>query len=315
VTAIRYEVWTRQETGSFGRKFPLRGEVSSSFATDLFGRATLTLPVNHPRMDDILSIDPLNRVNDEASTIRAYIGDTPIYDFYAESIELNFTDTGDRVAVVEGSSRGTCFDRVMVRQFDWNANPSVQPDHLYGVGGDEFDRTAVDVKLDWDFDDDNADGWGPATALQNTNPLENESKPEISTDEALSGTKSLKFNPNGVSGSEHSGVEYTVDVDKDGRRITVDIALKSNTVSRRFVAYIIPDDTAASTHHSTNGFTYNGAFFVELDNVARAAAKDGNPGGQTDGTWQTFALDVTLPQGQERMTFGVVYLSPTSMTL
>lgn len=306
MTAIRYEVWTRQESGSFVRKFPLRGEITASFVTDLFGRATLTLPVNHPRIDDILSIDQSNRANDEASIIRAYIGTVPIYDFYAESIELNFTDTGSRVAVVEGSSRGTCFDRVLVRQFDWNVNPSVQPDHLYGVGADEMDRSAVEVKLSWNFDDDNADGWGPATAIFDSNPLENDSKPEISTDEALSGTKSLKFNPNGISGAEHSGVERTIEVDKDGRRITVDIRLKSNTVNRRFTAYIIPG-TGSSTHHSTNGYTFNGVYFVELDNVPRAAARDGNPGGQTDGTWQAFALDVTLPEGQSRMTFGVVY--------
>jgi len=307
VTAIRYEVWTRQESGTFERKFPLRGEIAASFATDLFSRATMTIPVNHPRMDDILFINQADRTSDAASVIRAYVGTDPLFDFYAESIELNFTDTGDRVAVVEGSGRGTCFDRVRVRQFDWNANPSVQPDHLYGVGADEMDRTAIDVKLSWNFDDDNADGWKTATAISDSNPLESGAKPEISTDQALSGTKSLKFNPDGVSGSEHSGVEQTVQVDLDGRRITVDVAMKSVTVGRRFVAYIIPDSTIDSTHHSTNGYTFNGVYFVELDNVPRAAAKDGNPGGSTDGTWQTFALDVTLPQGQDRMTFGVIY--------
>jgi len=305
VTAIRYEIWTRQESGTFERKFPLRGEIAASFTTDLFGRATLTLPVNHPRLDDILFVDQSDRTNDTASVIRAYIGTDPIFDFYAESVELNFTDTGARVATVGGSARGTCFDRVRVRQFDWNASPSIQPDHLYGIGSNELDRSALDVKLSWNFDDDNADGWGPATAVSGVNPLEGDANPEISTDEALSGTKSLKFNPNAVNNAEHSGVEKTVSVDPSGQRATVDISIKSNTVSRRFTAYIIPDD-GSGTHHSTNGYTFNGIYFVELDNVPRAAARDGNPGGTTDGTWQTFALDATLPAGQDRMTFGVI---------
>ena len=184
MAAIRYEVWSRQESGTFARKFPLRREMSVSFTADLFGRATLALPVNHARLDDILSINQTNRANDAASIIRAYIGTTPIYDFYVESSELNFTDTGARVAVVEGGSRGTCFDRVHVRQFDWNTNPSVQPDWLYGIIDDELDRTSIDVKLSWDFDDDVVDGWGEATAISESNSLE--SLPEICTDEGTS---------------------------------------------------------------------------------------------------------------------------------
>ncbi len=300
---IRYEVWTRQESGGFTRKFPLKGEVSASFATDLFGRATLVLPVNHARLDDLISINQSNRALDTASVIRAYIGTTPIYDFYVESLELNFTDTGARVATVNGSARGTCFDRVMVRQYDWKVNPSVQPDWEYGVGGDMLDRRAIDAKLSWNFDDDNADGWGEATEVGETDPLS--SLPSISTAQFLSGTKSLSFDPGGSFGSPHSGIEQTIDVDEDGRRITITIRLKSLTIGRRFVAYIIPGSEGPGTDNSVNGYTYNGIHFVELDNVATGIGH--NPGGSTDGTWQTFNLDVTLPQGQGRMTFGVIY--------
>jgi len=305
MTAIRYEVWTRQESGSFVRKFPIRGEVGAAFATDLFGRGSMSLPVNHPRLDDILSIDQSDRSNDEASVIRAYIGTTSFYDFYVESMELNFTDTGERVAIIDGAGRGSCLDRVRVRQYDWNVNPSVDPDWGYGVGKDLLNRSAVDAKLDWDFDDDDVEGWKTATRVGETNPVEG--LIEITTDEAESGAKSLKFDPNGITDKWHSGVEKTINVDADGRRITVDAKLKSNTSGRRFVAYMIPDPKGSGTHHSANGYTFDGIYFIELDNVPRAAAKDGNPGGSTDGTWQDFALDVTLPEGQTRLTFGFIY--------
>ena len=130
---IRYEAWTRQESGTFERKFPIRGEVRGNFTLDMFGRSSLAIPMNDPRIDDYLFIDQTDRTNDKASIIRAFIGEDILYDFYVESSDRTFTDTGDRVAMLEGGNRGTCLDRVKIRQPDWDdTSPSAQPDWSWG---------------------------------------------------------------------------------------------------------------------------------------------------------------------------------------
>ena len=131
--ALRYEAWTRQESGTFARKFPIKGVVEAAVTTDLFGRGSIELPMDFPRLDDILYIDQNDRTLDEASVIRCFNGETCIADFYAQSLELDWTDTGQRIAVVSGGGRGTALDKVRVRPFDYPVNPSIQPDWSWGL--------------------------------------------------------------------------------------------------------------------------------------------------------------------------------------
>lgn len=133
MTAIRYEVWTRPESASFELKFPLREVVDSSFTMEMFGNATIEIPLTLDRIDDIIFIDQSDRSNDEASMIRAFVGEASLYDFYVEKMELNFTDLGQRTATIFGEARGTALDRVRMRQFDWPASPSIQPDWSWGL--------------------------------------------------------------------------------------------------------------------------------------------------------------------------------------
>jgi len=134
MTDVRYELWSRQESGTFERKFPIKGPVTASWDYGMFGRGTFTIPMNDPRLDDFLYIDQANRANDKASILRAYVGETNVADFYIDSIELMFTDTGARTATVQGEGRGGALSRVSVRQVDWDEpTPSVQPDWQWGL--------------------------------------------------------------------------------------------------------------------------------------------------------------------------------------
>jgi len=130
--ALRYEVWTRQESGTFERKFTLKGQVGATFTRDMFGQGSIELPMTQPRLNDILSINQADRSLDQASIIRVYEGDVVQADFYIDTLELEFSDLGSRTAVASGGGRGTAFDRVRVWNYDWGTYPSKQPDWTWG---------------------------------------------------------------------------------------------------------------------------------------------------------------------------------------
>ena len=69
---IRFEAWTRPQTGTFERKFPIKDVVDYDFETGIFGRGTLVLPTSHPRLNDILYRDVDTPANDKGSLIRAF---------------------------------------------------------------------------------------------------------------------------------------------------------------------------------------------------------------------------------------------------
>jgi len=298
------EAWTLPGVGTFSRKLASVPYTFGSFAVEVAGpgRGNLVL-------DGSFDIDTLLS-DTEGSLVRVFenVSGSLVerQSFYARRWSRIQQEDTDSVYTVTGPGVGDVLSSAVVYAFDHPADPTVQPDWRWGGENTYLKNVLFDAQpLTFDFDDDDDGGAREATSVGETNPLTGD--PEISTDEASSGTKSLKFDPDGISGAPHSGVEWDVDVDGNGRRIQWDIKLKSNTTGRRFVAFVIPDPKGGGTHHSTNGFTYNGVYYVELDNVARAAAKDGNPGGSTDGTWQTFEMDVTLPIGQFNMQVGVIY--------
>ncbi len=284
MAAIRYEVWSRQESGTFARKFPLRGEVSASFTADLFGRATLALPVNHARLDDLLSIDQTNRALDNASIVRAYIGETPVYDFYVESLDMNFTDTGARTAVVEGGSRGTCLDRVSVRQYDWNAKPSIDPDWEYGVGGSNglLNTGFEDWNLNGDAETGEVNPWSdtPDDSIFDT--------PDVSlavqSADVFAGTYAFEIDP----GVLHSGMMSPTIPVKGGQQYVFSAKLKDPAATGdRYTMYIEMGDGSVL---NVGAAVWSGYGIAELDAVAYRA-------GASDGTWQTLDATVTFGAG------------------
>lgn len=293
MAAIRYEVWTRPESGTFVRKFPLRGEMSASFSTDLFGRAVLVLPVNHPRLDDILVIDQANRANDAASVIRAYIGTTPIFDFYVESLELNFTDTGLRTATAVGSARGTCFDRVRVRQYDWNVKPSIDPDWEYGIGG----RNGI---VDPGFEEWDLNGGAETGEIVPWTDTPSDSiftVPAVSltvqSTDVLTGTYAFEIDPS----APHSGMQYTVPVQGGGQYV-FSARLKDPAASGdRYTMYIEMGDGSTL---NVGAAVWSGYGVAELDGAAYRA-------GVSDGTWQNLDATVTFGPDVTETTISVIY--------
>jgi len=294
MTAIRYEVWTRQESGSFTRKFPIRGEVSASFQTDLFGRATLSLPVNHARLDDLLYIDKSNRALDNASVIRAYIGTTPIYDFYVESLDMNFTDTGSRTAIVEGGSRGTCLDRVSVRQYDWNVKPSIDPDWEYGVGGS---NGLVNPGFeDWDWNGDAESG-----AITPWKDTPNDSifdTPAVSlivqSTDVFAGTYAFEVDPSTV----HSGMQSPPIKVEGGKQYVFTAKLKDPAASGdRYTMYVKMGDGSVL---NVGAAVWSGYGIAELAGAAYEA-------GASDGTWQNLTLTITFGSDVTETTISIIY--------
>jgi hypothetical protein len=287
---LRYEIWTRRESGTYDRRFPLRGVVRGDFDLSLFGRGSFQVPTDLNRLDDLLSIDQANRANDKASTLRAFIGETPIADFYIESMEIAYTDTGARVASIECTGRGSALDRSKVRQYDWPADPSQEPDWQYGVGSNEIEQDLDDVGGVYDFEDGTLEGFEQFVGSMDNDltGLDN------SIAEARTGTRSLEFDP----GNAHSGVQKTVSV-RPGVQGTITGYLKCNTINRRFTMFVKAED-GDSTAGTTNAGKFSDLHLVELDNFTYK-------GGNTDGTWQSFVMTYTPGPEQESMTFGFIY--------
>jgi len=132
---IRYEIWERQESGTFALKAPLADVIGDKLDFSSFGRGSVTVASDHPQLDNILFVDPSNHANDDGSVIRGYVGQTVVGEFYAARMGISYNETGQRVATITGGGPGTALDRVRVRQFDWGAtvNPSITPNWDYGV--------------------------------------------------------------------------------------------------------------------------------------------------------------------------------------
>ena len=131
---IRFEAWTRPQTGTFERKFPIKDVVDYDFEVGIFGRGTLVLPSDHPRLNDILYRDVDTPANDKGSLIRVFSGNTWLYDFYAKRASTTPGETGNRLTTITGPGPGYALEKTATRQYDYPLLPSVEPDWSYGFG-------------------------------------------------------------------------------------------------------------------------------------------------------------------------------------
>ena len=291
---VRFEIWTRPDTGTFTRKFPLVDVVDYTLKLGMFGSGTLIVPRDLTRLDDILFVDPANHANDVGSLIRAYVGESHLFDFYASRMAIEYGDLGKRTAKITGGALGSALERTRLRQFDWATGSEatiITPDWEYGVGSNLLQNPGLEDGIpSFTFEDgimygftDNKDAAG-YVALVNG--------PETTEDEAEAGTWSMTFDaPTTV---HQSGVISESISCLPGGNITVDSKFLSNTSSKRFTAYITVEDGFVDS--STNGDVRNGKVYVELDSAAQGA-------GQTDGTWQDFSLAVAM--GTEQTSFRI----------
>ncbi len=270
----------------------------------IFGHGTLTIPSNHSKLDEILLIDPSDHTNDKASMIRAFIGETHLYDFYVVRMPIKVTEKGSRTAVASGGGPGTALERVKVWNNDYPLLPSVQPDWSYGGANTLLTNPNFeDGIVDEGFEDQDIGSW---KALTGNDPWGDEFLPldtdlSTSTDEAEAGTFSLKI----PFGEAPTGVKRSISV-VAGERIQISYKFKEPTGSgdRYVIGAEIGD--GGIVHH-TNGWLFNGIAFAELDAAVRRL-------GVSDGTWQDFDLDVTIGDDTDRIDIWVQAAIPPDGT-
>ncbi len=161
---VRFEIWTRPDTGTFTRKFPLVDVVDYRIILGMFGNGKLVIPRDLTRLDDILFIDPADHANDVGTMIRAYVGETHLYDFYASRMQIEYGDLGKRVATITGGGYGSALERTRLRQHDWDTSPSEDPDWQYGLGANLVKNGGFETDPEG-ITNDNAEegstlGWG-----------------------------------------------------------------------------------------------------------------------------------------------------------
>ncbi|KKK93858.1 hypothetical protein LCGC14_2688700, partial [marine sediment metagenome] len=259
---VRFEIWTRPDTGTFTRKFPLVDVVDYTLKLGMFGSGTLVVPRDLARLDDILFVDPANHANDVGSLIRAYVGSSHLFDFYASRMAIEFGDLGKRTAKITGGALGSALERTRLRQFDWATGGEadvITPDWEYGVGSNLLQNPGLEDGIpSFTFEDGIMYGFLANTAAGYVALADG---PNTTQDEAESGTWSMTFDaPTTV---HESGVISTPISCLPGGNITVDSKFLSNTSSKRFTAYITVEDGFVDS--STNGDVRNGKVYVELD--------------------------------------------------
>ena len=299
---VRFEVWTRPESGTFVRKFPLRNVVDWSLQLGMFGRGSISLPSDDTHLDDIIYIDLNDRTNDAASIIRAFIGDTWLYDFYAVESATMIGDTGQRTTQITGGGIGTALDRSFVHFQDYDVNPTVQPDWVWGPTNSLLKNPGFEDGLpDEDFEDLNLGGWselgGTTLDAGESNATWEELLWDISASPSspITGAYSLQIP---FPGTPPAGVSKTISV-IPGATVRVQYNFEEPTANGdRFLMFAAdPDAGTIPTILSTNGWIYNGVAFVELDGAVRGA-------GASDGTTQTFDIEVTCGAHQTRLQIG-----------
>ncbi len=255
------------------------------------GAFDMALPVGYERLDEIVQPD-----SDVQALVVLYWDTTRIGGFFPEEAVLAYSEEAGATVQVSGPGAAIMAKWPIVYNYDYPADPTLQPDHLYG--GDSagsFENGTFDENTDGFGGNGGGEGnsinpWKATSGdPQLSTPL---SSPSISTDEADAGTHSIKIDPD----QRHSGGQVKFEDLVPGGRYVINGKLKEPTASGlRYTAAI---EHSSGTIHHTEGFRWNGYAFAELGNVARNSAKNGEPGGSADGTFQTFLLDVTLPSEQ-----------------
>ena len=312
---VRFEIWTRPDTGTFTRKFPLIDVVDYTLKLGMFGSGTLIVPRDLVRLDDILFVDPATvppHVNDVGTLIRSYVGESHLFDFYASRIAIEFGDLGKRTAKITGGALGSALERTRLLQNDWSSQAAqtiVVPDWEYGVGSNLFTNGGFENDLpSFTFENGNLQGWTEYTGADVTDLA----AALITTqDQARTGSWSAVFDPLTFSTAKLTGIVSPVISAVKAASITVDGFLKSVTTGVRFLMFLEVGE--GFVDNSTNGFVVNddeGSAFqrrilVELDNAAEGT-------GSTDNTFQQCTIDADLGTDQTSFRLGFAMFDAVS---
>ncbi len=301
---VRFEIWTRPDTGTFTRKFPLVDVVDYTLKLGMFGSGTLIVPRDLTRLDDILFVDPANHANDVGSLIRAYVGSSHLFDFYASRLAIEFGDLGKRTAKITGGALGSALERTRLRQNDWGDTSEatiVVPDWEYGVGSNLLRNAGFeDNAPTFTFENGNLQGWteytGADVAALNDGP-------DTTQDQARSGSWSTSFDPLTFTTAKLTGIVSPAIPAVAGGAVVVDGFLKSVTIGVRFLMFL--EVGTGFTDNSTNGFVVNQRILVELDNDAEGT-------GTTDNTFQQCTITADLGTSQTSLRLGFAMFDAVS---
>lgn len=249
-----------------------------------FAAGSLTLSSDFPRLDEIN--DPSTNTE---TLLRLYRDQTHLCSFYATDRARLFHDLGS--TVVGGEDINSGLGHGIVYPFDYNPPKNTkQPDWVFGVDNRNLNNEGFEENIgDTGWEDGELDGWS-----------ETGKKPdslEVIEDaaEARTGNFCLKLNAD----TFHSGTQKRFNC-TPGRRYNFKVWVRSATTGRRLSAGM--SVSSGYTAHHTNAWNYNGFSLAELDNVPRNPAHNGFPGGSTNGSWQSFVIDVTVGSKQESFT-------------
>ncbi len=249
-----------------------------------FASGSLTISSDFPRLDEIN--DPSNNVE---TLLRLFRDEDHLCSFYATSRQRAFHDVGN--TVISGEDINSGLIHGVVYPFDYEVGKRTkQPDWIFGVDNRKLENEGFEENIgDTSWEDGELDGW--RETAKKPDSLEVIEDPA----EARTGDFCLRIDGDVF----HTGGEKRFTC-KPGGRYVFDVYIRSATTGRRLTAGISISSGYIS-HHS-NPFTYNGYSLAELENVPRNPAKNGKPGGSTDGTWQKIHIDVTVGSKQESFT-------------
>ena len=130
-----FEAYSMPHVGALTRKFDFSKWVDTYTLNDRFNDlsdGTLTMPDDFPLKASLFNVDESNHANDAGSMIRVLRGTTPIMHFLVTRSEDSWSDNEPTHKLsLEGLE--WILDRVLVPNFDHPADPTKEPDWIYGA--------------------------------------------------------------------------------------------------------------------------------------------------------------------------------------
>ena len=257
------------------------------------GVGYIDLPVDDPAIP--LLIDTNTKVT---SLLHVYLDGVFRYAFYADNEATQYNEKGNAVAArIRGLGMEAATDRSVVGNQDHPASPSLNPTWVYGssenfIQNPGFDDGGIIVRNpggeDGNDDDGLVEGWSSFGDIVLIRAFQDSLK-------ARTGDWYIS-----VEGTTtHTGIKQSIACTPN-RTYHVRAYVKDETAAGMRVTMSLggaTDITAVGVTYPEN-YEYDDSIYAELDNVARNPAKDGTPGGSTDGTWQV--LDVEVRTGAEQ---------------
>ena len=265
------------------------------------GNGKLVLQSDHPDLDTIVDPTPVPPVS---TLVKIFENDRYVYSFFADRRSKPYSEDGAEKVAVSGEGLESCLGWGALLPYDHPLNPTLFPSWIWGssdnliVNGlfDKFDTDNV-IKNpsgeDGNDDEGNAEGWSSragATVVGVFDPVE-----------AFIGDWYIKVDP--VANKVHRGLAQTFECEPSSV-YKFNARIKENTaVGARFTMGVTGEDKGAiNTGFYANLFAFDGNWECELDNVPRIASGNGCPGGSSDGTWQSFDIEIKTGPEQTSIT-------------